>query len=533
MRILVLKICFLLGVLAIVARLFYWQIYKSNYLKKIAENQRTGVQNVMAKRGNILASDGYPLATNKPAYFLAIDLDTLRKNPQDIEKIKKIDKNIATSLEDLRQKWTKIGPVEKTDLNFSGVTVEDNSIRFYPEASMSGHLTGFLGGDNDGFPKGYFGLEGYYDRELSGRSGKLIQEEDAFSRPILVGDRKIVPVQDGRDILTSIDRTVQFLIANKLKNGIEKYGAVGGSILVMDPATGQIIAMTSFPGYDPNKYGQYSTEIYKNPTVADTYEPGSTFKTLIMAAGLDAGVISPDSECDICSGPIKISEYSIKTWNDKYYPKTTMTDVIAHSDNTGMVFVQRKLGGKKMLEYLNKFGIGSSTDIDLEEEAFLPLRKLSDWREVDLATAAFGQGIAVTPIQILRAVGAIANRGVMVVPKIEKMENIGKTVRVISEKTASQVTAMMVNSVEKGDAKWARPVGLEIAGKTGTAQIAIDGHYDEKKTIASFVGFAPANKPKFVMLVLLSEPKTSQWGSETAAPLWFDIAKELSRYYRI
>lgn len=533
MRILVLKIGFLLGVLAVIIRLFYWQIYKSNYLKKIAEDQRTGIQNVSAKRGDILASDGYPLATNKPAYFLTIDLDLLRKNSQNIEKVKKIDKNITTSLEDLRQKWTKIGPVEKVDFNFPGITVENGNVRFYPEASISGHLTGFLGRDSNSFQKGYFGLEGYYDRELSGRSGKLIQEEDAFSRPILVGDRKIVPVQDGRNVLTSIDRTVQFLATNKLKNAIEKYGAIGGSVLVMNPTSGQIVAMTSFPEYNPNEYGKYPTEIYKNPTVADTYEPGSTFKTLIMAAGLDTGVINPDSECDICSGPIKISEYSIKTWNDKYYPKTTMTDVIAHSDNTGMVFVGRKLGARKILEYLDKFGIGSLTGIDLEEETYLPLRKLSDWREIDLATVTFGQGIAVTPIQMLRAVGAIANRGIMVVPKIEKVENVGKTVRVVSEKTANQVTAMMVNSVEKGDAKWARPKGFEVAGKTGTAQIALGGHYDSTKTIASFVGFAPPNQPKFVMLVLLLEPKTSQWGSETAAPLWFDIAKELSRYYRI
>jgi cell division protein FtsI (penicillin-binding protein 3)/stage V sporulation protein D (sporulation-specific penicillin-binding protein) len=349
----------------------------------------------------------------------------------------------------------------------------------------------------------------------------------------LVGDRKIVPAQDGRDISTSIDRTVQFLISSKLKSAIEKYGASSGSILVMDPSNGQIIAMTSFPGYNPNKYSEFSTEIYKNPSVSDTYEPGSTFKTLIMSAGLDAGVIKPDTECDICSGPIKISEYSIKTWNDKYFPNTNMIDVIAHSDNTGMVFVGRKLGAKKMLEYLDKFGIGSPTGIDLEEETYLPLRKLSEWQEVDLATATFGQGIAVTPIQILRAVGSIANRGVMTVPKIKRSDDIGKTTRVISEKAALEMTTIMINSVEKGDAKWARPIGFDIAGKTGTAQISIGGHYDKTKTIASFVGFAPAEKPKFVMLVLLTEPKTSQWGSETAAPLWFDISKELFRYYRI
>lgn len=533
MRILVLKIFFLMGVLAVAARLFYWQIYKSDNLKNLAENQRNEVRKVTAQRGQILASDGYPLATNVPAYNLLIDLAIVRKHVQDIEVLKKISPNITTALEDLRQKWVTIGPVEKFDLDFEGVTMEESSLRVYQEASISGQMTGFLGKDNEGQPKGYFGLEGFYDRFLSGRSGRLTQVEDAFNRPILVGDRKVVPAQDGSDVQTSIDRTVQFLVDNKLKKAIDKYGATSGSILVMEPATGQIIAMTSFPNYDPNRYSQYPTEIYKNPAVAGTYEPGSTFKTLIMSAGLDVGVIDPETECDICAGPVKIGEYSIKTWNEKYYPNTTMTDVIAHSDNTGMVFVQKKLGGKKMLEYLTKFGIGSSTDIDLEEEIFLPLKKLGDWREVDLATAAFGQGIAITPIQILRAVGAIANKGIMLTPKIKMDTEVGKSVRVISEKTATQITTMMINSVEKGDAKWARPVGFDIAGKTGTAQIAIGGHYDEKKTIASFIGFAPADRPKFVMLVLLVEPKSSQWGSETAAPLWFDIAKELFRYYRI
>lgn len=533
MRVSILKIFFLISVIVIFFRLFYWQVYKSKDLKNIALSQRTSIQEVSAQRGNILAADGYPLATNKLAHFLLVDLDILRKSPKDIDEIKIIYKKITTPLEDLRQKWIRIGPIENFRSNISSATTEEGSIRAYPEASVSGHITGFLGKGENGLSKGYFGLEGYYDRELSGRKGRQIQEEDAFNRPILVGDRKIISAQDGRDILTSIDRTVQFLITKKLKNAIEKYGAVSGSISVMDPTSGQIIAMTSFPSYDPNDYEKYPTEIYKNPLVSNTYEPGSTFKTLIMSAGLEEGVVDPETECNICSGPVKVSEYLIKTWNEKYYPKTTMTDVIAHSDNTGMVFVGRKLGSKKLLEYLNKFGIGSLTGIDLEEETSLSLRKPSEWREADLATATFGQGIAITPIQMLRAVGAIANKGVMLTPKVSKSKNLDKGTRVISEKTARQMTAMMVNSVEKGDAKWARPAGFDVAGKTGTAQIALDGSYDSTKTIASFVGFAPPYNPKFVMLVLLFEPKTSQWGSETAAPLWFDIAKELFRYYRI
>jgi cell division protein FtsI/penicillin-binding protein 2 len=310
----------------------------------------------------------------------------------------------------------------------------------------------------------------------------------------------------------------------------------------MDPNTGGILGMASFPSYDPRSYATSEKERYINPTVAGSYEPGSAFKVIIMGAGIDAGVITPQTEVDE-AGPVEVGGYTIRTWNNQYHGKITMTKVLEYSSNVGMVFVGKKLGREKLLSAIKNFGFGKSTDIDLEDESSPTIRPNKEWYEIDLSTASFGQGIAVTPIQMVRAVGALANGGVLMEPKIVKaiQDKNGKIApippkklrQVVSKKTAEEVTEMMVAAVDNGEAKWAKPQGYRIAGKTGTAQIPVSGHYDEKKTIASFVGFAPADDPKFVMLVTLRETTSSQWGSETAAPLFFNIAKDLFLYWGI
>jgi cell division protein FtsI/penicillin-binding protein 2 len=301
--------------------------------------------------------------------------------------------------------------------------------------------------------------------------------------------------------------------------------------------------MTSIPGYDPAYYSQSDPKIYKNPIISDGYEPGSTFKTLIMTAGLDAGVVTPETVCTSCNGPTVIADKVVRNWDNKYFPSSTMKDVILHSDNVGMVFVAKKLGKQKMYQYLKSFGLGELTNIDLQEEASPTLRPAADWYDIDQATIAFGQGIAVTPLQMTTAVNTIANRGVKVEPHIitEIITEKGKktsikpstSFQVVSTQAAIKMTEMMTYAVNNGAVKTYKPDGYLIAGKTGTAQVAIEGHYDKDKVIASFVGFAPADNPKFTMLVTLASPKSSPWGSTTAAPLWFSIATELFRYYRI
>ena len=261
-----------------------------------------------------------------------------------------------------------------------------------------------------------------------------------------------------------------------------------------------------------------------------------------MVSALDAGLIKADTRCDICAEPVQIGEYAIKTWNGKYKENQTMIETIQNSDNTGMVFVGRKLGLDLMLSYFDKFGIGETTGVDLQGEVAATIRARDEWYPIDAATATFGQGITVTPIELITAFTAIANNGKRMEPHVvaaietpdgEKISLPPKVLsNPISEKSAKIMTEMMVNAVDKGEAKWAKPKGYRIAGKTGTAQIAVEGHYDPDKTIASFIGFAPADDPKFLMLVVYDRP-TPIYGSETAAPTFFRVAKNILLHYGI
>lgn len=530
--------------LGIGARLFYWQVIAAADLREQATSQRQSVSQITGLRGNVLTAEGLNLATNREVYRLFTNPKVSNWSYDQVQSLINLlpASDSAKLSEKIGQKnlgWIALAQtideptkVKIEKLGLTGIGFDLNPTRMYPEGSVSAHLTGFVGQDASGRPKGYFGLEGYYDRALSGRTGREVSEKDALGRPIVIGNQSRMDEIDGANLTTSIDQALQYIVYQKLAGGLEKYQAAGGTVTVMDPKTGHILAMASLPNYDPAKYWEFDSSLYRNPVVADTYEPGSTFKVLVMAGAIDAGVVTPDTICDICDHPVDVANYTIRTWDDKYHPNSTMTDVLVHSDNVGMVFISRKLGKEKFLAYLNKFGFGQKTGIDLQEETTGVIHKPTDFKDIDLATASFGQGIGVTAIQMVRAVGAIANYGHLPDPRLVPGK-LTDTPAIISPQAAAEVTKMMVTSVDDGEAKWAKPVGFVIAGKTGTAQIPVAGHYDKDKTIASFVGFAPANDPKFVMLVTLNEPKSSQWGSETAAPLWFDISREIYRYYKL
>jgi cell division protein FtsI/penicillin-binding protein 2 len=544
----------------IIARLYYWQVVKGLELKKQAGGQYRSIRLSQAPRGNILASDGSWLAVMRPGWLLFAEppkLNTDRKeiakalskifvkdefeNKEDYENaiIKETDR-INELLNKKGLVWVplknKLIAEEKTrieNLDIKGLGFELQEVRFYPEGSSSAHLLGFLGKNDDGKDVGYFGLEGYYDIILSGKSGIVKAEKDLKGGNLLSSQTLEADSVPGADLKTHIDKRMQLAVEKKLKEALEKYDAKAGSVIVMDPKSGAILAMGSYPSYDPAKYSQFDTSLFRNPVISDSFEPGSVFKVIVMASALDAGVIKKDTICDICDKPLKVDKYSIETWNNKYHPNSTMTEVIINSDNVGMSFVAQKLGVNKMYEYLSKFGIGSLTGIDLQGEATPNLRKESSWNVVDLVTASFGQGIAVTPIQMIKAVSAIANDGNMVTPKIVMDGKSSVIEKVISKEASDEITEMMVEAAKNGEAKWTNLKGFSVAGKTGTAQIPIAGHYDPEKTIASFVGFAPAEDPKFVMLVTLKEPQSSPWASETAAPLWYSIAKDLFQIFGI
>lgn len=555
---------FVLAFVALILRLFYWQVVKGRELSKQAKLQYNSGEVLNAPRGNILASDGSYLAVGTDAWLVYASLPDIKstpkkianelsplllENPKDRNDLLDETNRLQALLSKKGSVWVplkqKIDPIVKKNieaLNIPGIGFERQETRFYPEASSSAQLLGFVGKNEAGADVGYFGLEGYYDLSLSGKSGYLGRERGAGGLPILVGGSHTAAAVDGVDLETSIDKRIQLTVEEKLKDGIEKYGAKSGSVVVLNPHTGAVLAMASFPSYDPSKYWEYSDELFKNPVVSDSFEPGSVFKVVVMSSALDMGIVEPDTKCDKCSGPLKVDKYFIRTWNNKYHPDSTMTDIIVHSDNVGMAFVGQKMGADKMYDYLHKFGIGEPTGIDLQGEVAPSLRKRGTWNIVDLSTASFGQGIAVTPIQMVKAVSAIANGGIMVTPRVvQKIKGDGweedlpndKRVRVISPKAASEITAMMVEAAKHGESQWTDIPGFSVAGKTGTAQIPIAGHYDANKTIASFVGFAPAQDAKFLMFVTLREPQSSPWASETAAPLWYSIAKELFPYLGI
>jgi len=546
-------ITFVVLFVCVIGRLFYWQVIKAEMLSELAKFQYSGIVKILPRRGEIKTSDGFPIVANKVSYLLYINPTEVKDKSKTIHILSTL-LNLSTASISSKlipdRLWVPIKSAvdakqkeEIERMKLSGVGFEERFSRFYPEASIAAHLVGFVGKNEAGADKGYFGLEGYYDRLLRGKEGYGVELHDALGRPILSKRNEQTKGMEGSNIVLSIDRSIQFLVENKLKNGVEKYGALGGMVGIMEPQTGNIIAMASLPSFSQINYQDYNESLYKNPFITNTYEPGSTIKPIVMASALDAGVITPQTKCTICGGPITVSDYELHTWNDKYYKDTNMIEVIQHSDNTGMVFVALQLGVDRMISYLSRFGIGSLTDIDLQGETFSSFKQRRSWYAVDLATTGFGQGISITPIELLTAFSALANEGKMLGPRVvTAFENSnGEIIKVplkvrgspITAKTAKVMTEILVNAVEKGEAQWTKLNGYRVAGKTGTASIPVKGHYDPSSTIASFIGFAPVEKPKFVMLVILEKPTSSIYAAETAAPLFFDIAKDLLSYYDI
>lgn len=570
LRIRIISVGFVFAVFVLTGRLAFWQIVRGQELASQGRYQQNSTSSVEAQRGDILSSDGGFLAASNDAWQLYAQRPDFTESPAKVaEELAKLFKNreVYENDDDKEQAienekdriynllikdelvWIPIKnridramreSIEKLGIKGLGFELEED--RFYPEASAAAQVLGFVGKDDDGHDKGYFGLEGYYDLSLAGKEGFKSREANALGVPIIFGDSKEAAPIGGTDLITHIDRTIQIVAEKRLALGIEKYGAVSGNIIVTNPQNGAILAMASFPSYDPKRYFDYGDTYFRNPVISDAFEPGSIFKPLVMAAALDAGVIKPDTICDICDRPYQVDKYFIRTWNNEYNANSSMQDVIVHSDNVGMAFTGNRLGADRLYDYLAAYGFGDTTGIDLQGEVTPQIRPRGSWNIVDLATTSFGQGIAVTPIQMVQALGAIANKGVLMAPQVvDKIQIAGKTEdikpyevrRVISETAAEDITRMMIAAVKNGEAKWAVPKGFTIAGKTGTAQIPVAGHYDSEKTIASFVGFAPPSDPKFLMLITLREPKSSPWASETAAPLWFDIAKEIFPYLGI
>lgn len=434
--------------------------------------------------------------------------------------------------------------VEKIrELSIGGIGFSPEWYRTYPEKGLGGQLFGYVGYRGEEL-RGLYGLEGYYNEILKGKEGSLRLETDARGALIPIGDKRVVDAIDGDDLVLTIDRTVQIVACDRLMSWVAKHEADGGTVIILNPKTGALLAMCSVPDFDPENYREHTLRSYNNPAIFSPYEPGSIFKPITMAIGIELGLVDPNTVYTD-TGSVTLNSFTIKNSDYKAHGKQTMTDVLNKSLNTGVIFVAKKIGIERFRSYVRDFGFGSLTGIEMDTEVPGTISSLQEKREIYLATASFGQGITVTPLQIASAFGALANGGNLMQPYIvdEIIKPDGKRKktqpkiirRVISERTATLVGGMLVTVVRKGHGKRAGVDGYFIAGKTGTAQVPKkDGRgYDPHITIGSFVGFAPVDDPKFVMLVKIDRPRSVQWAESSAAPLFGELAEFLLHYLEI
>lgn len=550
----------------IALKVFFVQVIDHSFYTALANGQHELFKELIPDRGKIYLHDFkdetiVPIATNEQRSFIYADPRLIKDVDATIKVLVEVFGYDEEKQEKLRvrldQPEDPYEPIEK-EINdamlakldaydLDGIFSIRKNVRVYPEQGMSGHVLGFLGSDQDGRYVGRYGIEGYFNEELAGKQGFLKAERDIAGRIISVGDRSVEPAQDGADIVLTLDRTIQYRACLALKEAVQLYLADGGSVVIVEPSTGKILAMCGAPDFDSNNYGDVSDiNQFNNPAIFNSYEPGSIFKPLTMAAAIDVGAVSPSTTFED-SGSVKVEGWHKPIGNaeGKIYGVVDMTKVLEDSINTGMIFSMRTMGQDVFVDYVKRFGFGQKTGIELETEQEGTIVSLDQDSEIYAATASFGQGITVTPLQIAMAFAAIANGGVLKQPQIvdeiryadgtvEKRTSQDVT-RVIEEKTARTIGAMLVSVIEHGHGKRAGVQGYYIGGKTGTAQVArTDGiGYDEDSTIGSFAGFGPVENPRFAMVVRIDNPKGVIWAESTAAPLFGEIAEFLLEYFEI
>jgi cell division protein FtsI/penicillin-binding protein 2 len=529
-------------------------------------------ERLIPARGLIYDRGGTLLATNGTMYFLEVELRQLTDaSRKEIAAV--LSKVLVLPVEDLyaqltydwpaqgqyRIRLTRLDPeagrlpilidptvadvlggflADPLAPDLSGLQLVPTPRRHYPNGTLAGHLLGFVNQEG----KGYFGVEGYYDEWLS---GKAITVHRTYIPP---DARREADPPAGVNLVLTIDVDIQQTAEIALREAVHESESEGGQILVMDPRNGEILAMAAWPTLDPNNYEPWLKKAEKDesaitPAVAAQYEPGSTFKILTMAAALDAGVVQPN-DIFIDTGSIEVGGHTIRNWDFSAWGAQTMIGCLRYSLNVCLAYVASdKLKAPLFYSYLTEFGIGQLTGIDVAGEVSGQLRtpRHPEWTESDLGTNAFGQGVSLTPIQLLTAVSAIANGGTMVQPHVVKEVVSAEGVfqprttvlgRPVSATTAQTLTSMLVESLQ-GESSRAMVPGYVLAGKTGTAQIPTDRGYDPKWTIASFIGWGPVEAPRFVVLVRLDKPETSPWGSVVAAPVFQEMVERLVAFLQI
>lgn len=549
---------FFVGILLIV-RLYFIQVISHDKWVAIAENQHNAFQELSADRGEIYIHDGedrYPLAVNREYQMLyASPKDVIEKDRAAVElsRILKLDASVIKDkldrpddpFEIIKKRLSDEEIAESKALNLKGIDFLPEEYRYYPGGELASQVIGFASLGENGKAGGY-GIESSEDDILRGETGTVSQEKDAAGRWLPLSDRTIVSPKNGDSLLLTIDRVIQYETEKILKDSVEKYEADSATAIVMDPKTGNILSMASFPQFDPNMYGEEkSYSVFLNPTVSMPYEPGSVMKPVTMAMGIEEGKVSPTTEF-VDPGSVSEAGYVIHNAENKVYGKSTMTKVLDQSINTGVIYVEKLVGNQKFNDYFSSFGFGERTGIALPAELAGSKRNLDNIRSnISFFTASFGQGVTATPIQMLNAYAVFANGGKLVKPHIidriihpdGQEEKIQPEVirRVVSEETSRAIGTMLRSVVVNGHGKRADVPGYLVVGKTGTAQVAKSDAkgYQDGASIGSFVGYAPLDDPRFVVLVKLDNPKKVEWAESSAAPTFSQIMKFLLEYAKI
>lgn len=535
----------------IVTHLYWYQIVEHQRFAVLASEEHQQRRPIVPRRGGLLDANGHPLALSimyDAVYVHKTEMNSVEKTASFLaETLGLAKEDVLARIQESDRAWTLLAPrvpantaarVESEGL--AGVELLRLPTREYPEGSTAAQALGFVGAEG----RGMSGLELTLDQELAGRPGVVITERDTTGGEITIARKAIVPEVPGADVVLTIDRYIQRVAERELVRAVQANKATGGLIIVMEPSTGAILAAATSPTYSLTGSGfdPAHPELYKPSIATDTYEPGSVMKVITAAAAVDEGVVNPDTRY-FDSGVAFVNGVPIRNWDGGSYGSVTLRQILVHSLNTGMQWVAGQLGPERFYDYAQAFGFGAPTGIRLNGEAGGSFRRPSDqgWSRVDLATNSYGQSISVTPLQMIAAVSALGNGGVLMRPQLvrEIRGAEGTTVvdpepvrSVVSARTAETMLDMMVSAWSQPALAANRIEGYTLAAKSGTADIPGPGGYSSGKTYASYIGFGPIPNPRFVVLVRLDHPEAI-YGGTVAAPVFRNVVTELLTYFQI
>jgi cell division protein FtsI (penicillin-binding protein 3) len=553
-RIVSVLLIFLILFIALLSRAFQLQILSGQKLKTLAQRQQTTTLQLQPERGVIFDRNGEKLAVSIMADSVFADpskiADPLRTSQQ-ISDILQLDKSAVFKKISERKSFCwlarRISPEQAANVesaNIEGIVLVKEPKRFYPNGELAAHMLGFVGADSTGLE----GLEKKYNEVLKGKPEKVAWARDAKGKKLFLRAEKNETQKDESiNLVLTIDNRIQYLVETHLKDAVLSKGAKGGLAIVMDPQTGEILALANEGRFNPNNVTGLVPDAWRNRAITDFHDPGSTFKPFLVAAALEEKAIKESDKFYCENGSFAVGDRTIHEANRKRHGFLAVPDILKYSSNIGSVKIAQKLGKEKYAEYIEKFGFGARTGIDLTGESTGMVRPVQKWTKVDAATIAFGQGISVTAIQLISAMSAIANNGVLMKPyivrgfadknnRLIKMYTPTVVRKVISPGVAKRLTGMLTEVVGAvdGTGKNAHIVNVAVAGKTGTSQ-KFDhtrGVYSSEKVRTSFIGFFPAENPQVTILVTLDEPQRDKWGGVAAAPVFKNIGDQILNCFK-